>query len=107
MRYFVTNQAGGVDGPLEVSTIRAMLEAKEINSATQLCEEGSENWLALSQVSAIQHGSLVGEMKKEEPDREDDHRSLLASSVRGQMLEVKHLSSQAGLKRCLHSSARR
>lgn len=62
MRYWVTNRAGGVDGPFEVSTIQAMLKAKEINSSTQLCEEDSENWLALSQVSEIQSDGMKPKM---------------------------------------------
>ena len=91
------------------SQLELSLQTREPQAAPSLCliDPSIRTPLPSPEPLPFFNAHECGEMKKEEPDREDDHRSLLASSVRGQMLEVKHLSSQAGLKRCLHSSARR
>ncbi len=79
-RYFYNPSEDIVIGPHALSVLRAMVEADEIPESCQICMEGTEDWIPLSEAAS---SGLAGSNRKEYRAQKDVPPSSFRNEVEG------------------------
>lgn len=65
MPYYYTNENGEVAGPVSAKELSQLVESKQLEAKTQICREGTQQWVPISSVvETIKEKTFAGTLQE-------------------------------------------